>query len=53
MAEMSNRQKDIRGLSKSKNKYQARIRKAKAFVISVMGEFANVCRVKQVTQSTS
>ncbi|KAK1429901.1 hypothetical protein QVD17_12229 [Tagetes erecta] len=34
--------------SKSINKYQTRIRKAKAFVISVMGEFANVCRLKQV-----
>nr|XP_043630612.1 probable receptor-like serine/threonine-protein kinase At5g57670 [Erigeron canadensis] len=36
------------GSSKSNNRYQMRIRKAKAFVISVMGEFANVCRAKQV-----
>ncbi|GJR19964.1 probable receptor-like serine/threonine-protein kinase [Tanacetum coccineum] len=36
------------GHPKSILRYQTRIRKAKAFVISVMGEFANVCGAKQV-----
>ncbi|KAI3701668.1 hypothetical protein L6452_26910 [Arctium lappa] len=45
VAETTNKE---RGVSKSINRYRTRIRKAKAFVISVMGEFANVCRAKQV-----
>ncbi|KAI3709151.1 hypothetical protein L2E82_38910 [Cichorium intybus] len=44
----TNRSKKEEAISKSVNGYQMRIRKAKAFVISVMGEFANICRAKQV-----
>ncbi|XP_076921661.1 putative receptor-like serine/threonine-protein kinase At5g57670 [Bidens hawaiensis] len=48
VAETGKRHKDKRRSSKSINRYQTQIRKAKAFVISVMGEFANICRAKQV-----
>ncbi|KAI3805511.1 hypothetical protein L1987_27953 [Smallanthus sonchifolius] len=48
VAETKKRYKDKRRSLKSINRYQTQIRKAKAFVISVMGEFANVCRAKQV-----
>ncbi|KAK9076804.1 hypothetical protein SSX86_005138 [Deinandra increscens subsp. villosa] len=46
--ETGKRRKDERRSAKSINRYQTRIRKAKSFVISVMGEFANLCRDKQV-----
>ncbi|KAJ9550861.1 hypothetical protein OSB04_014906 [Centaurea solstitialis] len=48
VAETTKKHRNKRGASKSINRYRTRIRKAKAFVISVMGEFANVCRAKQV-----
>ncbi|KVI01391.1 Concanavalin A-like lectin/glucanase, subgroup [Cynara cardunculus var. scolymus] len=48
VAQTTKKHTDKRGVSKSINRYRTRIRKAKAFVISVTGEFANVCRAKQV-----
>ncbi|KAL8265158.1 hypothetical protein R6Q59_023288 [Mikania micrantha] len=48
VAETRKSHEDKSRSSKSINQYQTQIRKAKAFVISVMGEFANVCRDKQV-----
>ncbi|KAL4564258.1 hypothetical protein LXL04_028316 [Taraxacum kok-saghyz] len=44
----TDRNKKEDGRSKSVKAYQMQIRKAKAFVISVMGEFANICRSKEV-----
>ncbi|KAL7592373.1 probable receptor-like serine/threonine-protein kinase At5g57670 [Lactuca sativa] len=52
VAKRRKKHKDIskkeESIEKSVNRYQMRIRKAKSFVISVMGEFANICRAKQV-----
>ncbi|CAH1449355.1 unnamed protein product [Lactuca virosa] len=52
VAKRRKKHKDIskkeEGIEKSVGRYQMRIRKAKSFVISVMGEFANICRAKQV-----
>ncbi|KAF5813202.1 putative protein kinase RLK-Pelle-RLCK-VI family [Helianthus annuus] len=48
VTETRTRSKEKRRSPKSMNRYHTQIRKAKAFVISVMGEFANVCRAKQV-----